>query len=354
MTTVDEITSRLNTTWKVDGLLNAMENGNVEVLMFLITLLEAPVELVGASEIVLNVPLQPRGIHGFFLNTTLRDVGINNNFKEGNACQHSDNDFANNIWDTLPIEVRSQIISKCYVLTRHLNNVLTAEEIDQHGNEIWKIVFENDLVDLYLSLLPQDHLPDVDNGLGLVKSKEMYQRLGELRPDLMNNNSLKAYLEYDKLWNRNCFENDHQGIPLRHQLSDYIPEWWSRIDQQRTCAFACCFNHADLAKHLLEDMGKSDQAKEFLYDGGSMHFGGTCFEMAVEKGYIDMAIEQGRLNIIQLLMTKLDPLERARDGKMHFVEYFAVVGGVDVDKAKRLATQKRHHHVVDFLARVQT
>ncbi|KAJ3271132.1 hypothetical protein HDU76_011082, partial [Blyttiomyces sp. JEL0837] len=75
MTTIDEIRSRLNTTWKVDGLLNAMEYGSIEAFVFLITLLESHVELVEACETVLNVALGPGGMQGFVLNTTLQGVG---------------------------------------------------------------------------------------------------------------------------------------------------------------------------------------------------------------------------------------------------------------------------------------
>ncbi|KAJ3330444.1 hypothetical protein HDU76_005655 [Blyttiomyces sp. JEL0837] len=203
------------------------------------------------------------------------------------------------LWHILPVEIRSYILSKCDYYTRYINNDLTTEDIEVHGNEIWRIVFENDYIEYNLSLLPQHHLPNIDNGLGLVKYKEMYQRLGDLRPDLLNTDLLKTYLEDDNIWNMR--HNNPPGpthdshlsilsplllhIPLRHLWWDHFPSWFSTIDNQILCTFACCFNHVDLAKTLLESItttnSKTEQTETFLRELGKL-----CFEKAAGKGYI--------------------------------------------------------------------
>ncbi|KAJ3317841.1 hypothetical protein HDU76_001037 [Blyttiomyces sp. JEL0837] len=203
-------------------------------------------------------------------------------------------------WDNLPIEIRSVILLNTDVLTRYLNDDLTTEEIQIHGNEIWKIVFENDLVDCKLSLLPQDHLPNIYNGLGLVKSKHMYHLLEELRPDLLNIDPLKGYLILQDVWNfrqKNPFISHNPTtdpqlsiisnllfhIPLRQLWWDHFPDWWSTIDKERICTLACCFNHVELAKSLLDDITLNNKIDQFLHDMGT-----HCFETATAAGHIDI------------------------------------------------------------------
>ncbi|KAJ3316489.1 hypothetical protein HDU76_001758, partial [Blyttiomyces sp. JEL0837] len=238
------------------------------------------------------------------------------------------------LWDELPIEIRSDIIARCDVLTRHLNNDLTNDEIKMHGTEIWKIVFDKDLVHLnILSLLPLDQLPNIYNGLGLVRSEQMYQSLCKLippqqtviwdnyvkpvdfkespsqcsefmRPDRINNNDLlKGYLENDHIWNAYLerrygasLEIGPTGykqldaishllihIPLRQLWLHHLPDWFDKMDRTRLFTIACCFGHTDLAKHVLKGINNTpEDINEFLKNIGT-----DCLQKASEKGFSD-------------------------------------------------------------------
>ncbi|KAJ3330447.1 hypothetical protein HDU76_005658 [Blyttiomyces sp. JEL0837] len=258
------------------------------------------------------------------------------------------------LWVDLPIEIRSDIINKSDVLTRHLNNDLTTEEIKVHGNEIWRIVFENDLVDVDLSLLPQHHLPNIDNGLGLVRSKEMYQRLGELRPDLLNNDSLKSYLEYDILW---------KGWLTKTGFGSIIfPPGGQQSMNKELVPSPAVLTMSTLQNLFFTRSAKPTGRKSFL---AILPPRKAIFKLTwMFEGLLE-ATRLGKLDVIKLITTKMDPLERARacqavlehvarDGKMELVELLAVVEGVDVEKAKQVAAEKQHYNVVDFLVNVQT
>ncbi|KAJ3299191.1 hypothetical protein HDU76_006381 [Blyttiomyces sp. JEL0837] len=208
-------------------------------------------------------------------------------------------------WDLLPIEIKSNIISKCDPVTRYLNNDLTnPEEIKLHGNQMWKIVFEQDLVDFNLNILPQSQFPNIKNGLDLVQSEQMYQNLCNLRPDLTNTDELKRYLQNDAMWNwRKDLINLVYGsrpnrptdycnlstissllihIPLRYLCWNYIPDWLLQMDPSRVFTVASCFGHIDLAKYLTDRVAKED-INNFVKDIGS-----DCLTEASRNGYIDI------------------------------------------------------------------
>ncbi|KAJ3294901.1 hypothetical protein HDU76_006911 [Blyttiomyces sp. JEL0837] len=246
------------------------------------------------------------------------------------------------LWDTLPIEIKSYIISKCDSFTRYLNNDITDEELEQNGNEIWNIVFQMDLVDFDLKLLRLHYLPKIYNGLALVRSEQMYQNLCQLKPDLFDTGSLEKYLidEYCwDYWTTASFEiliytDCYQGlvdlsdrlihIPLRRLWVHCFPEWFQNMDWSRLFTVACHFGHVEFARYLLKGVDNYDDASDFLRDVGL-----ACLELAVNSGHGDIvrllisfksyytgekcksalkrACEKGSSEIISTLYTAFDP-----------------------------------------------
>ncbi|KAJ3268554.1 hypothetical protein HDU76_011405, partial [Blyttiomyces sp. JEL0837] len=104
------------------------------------------------------------------------------------------------LWDRLPPEIQHQILLHTDDLTRHLNGILTPEEIDKFAIEIWKAAFKYDWPG-DLAILPQNKLPTIRDGLNLVHSKAIYHRLCLLRPDLAGLEALVGILNRPYLWN---------------------------------------------------------------------------------------------------------------------------------------------------------
>ncbi|KAJ3294900.1 hypothetical protein HDU76_006910, partial [Blyttiomyces sp. JEL0837] len=212
---------------------------------------------------------------------------------------------SNSLWDTLPIEIKSLIISKCDPFTRYLNNDITDEELEQNGNEIWNIVFETDLVVFNLSLLPHDRIPKIDNGLALVRSKQMYIKLCQIRPDLLDTTSLERYLvgeDYWDYWKAGDFKRMNNTrsyvnlkhlcdrlfhIPLRHMWIEYFPteveatdkRYWA-MDRSRLLIVACHFGHTEFVKHLVQDLHNDEGINECFNNVGL-----ACLELAVNSGH---------------------------------------------------------------------
>ncbi|KAJ3329246.1 hypothetical protein HDU76_008298 [Blyttiomyces sp. JEL0837] len=208
------------------------------------------------------------------------------------------------LWDDIPTEIKTIIISKSDIVTRFLNNDMSVDEIGKYGNRIWRLVFEWNLVDIDLRLLPPPHLPTIHNGLRLVKSKQMYEKLCMLRPDLIKSDLLKSYLESNDLWlwinedvsqSQNSEESlqehtwawvrrpfiQHRteknkasqskvsnetvltelssaliNIVLCNEWNEELPSWWLQNDNinhwPRVFFIACCLGHIKLAKTLCD------------------------------------------------------------------------------------------------------
>ncbi|KAJ3332551.1 hypothetical protein HDU76_013862 [Blyttiomyces sp. JEL0837] len=137
-------------------------------------------------------------------------------------------------WDILPHEIKSIIIKSPDPLTRYINHDLTPQEIILYGIEVWRVAFEIDY-DGDLSQLPQDHFPNIHNGLKLVKSKAMYRRLSELKPSL-------------------------------------FPNWWTDVKMDDLFILACSIGHFDMVNNF---QNRFYSVKEGLYK-------------AVEFGYLDI------------------------------------------------------------------
>ncbi|KAJ3316875.1 hypothetical protein HDU76_001503, partial [Blyttiomyces sp. JEL0837] len=95
-----------------------------------------------------------------------------------------------NIWDDrLPTEIKDAIFAETDILTRYLNGLLTEDDIENNATEIYCEAFRQDW-DGDLSLLPQDQgFPKMDeDGLLLIRSRSMYQRVCQIQPDLSIDN----------------------------------------------------------------------------------------------------------------------------------------------------------------------
>ncbi|KAJ3297199.1 hypothetical protein HDU76_006638, partial [Blyttiomyces sp. JEL0837] len=180
------------------------------------------------------------------------------------------------LWDTLPTEIKTHILKFAFIqniLTRHLHTTLSTTELSTHANELWKQAVDLDL-DIDLSLLPLDQLPNIKNGLCNVRSLSMYHRLMMARTDL-NVIALKRILEDEMLWRwieRPYSVRDQQILQSREKLKSrlfdvrglliHIPMrrcWMSELPasfmkpeyQIRLFVIASRFGHVDFAKTLL-------------------------------------------------------------------------------------------------------
>ncbi|KAJ3307700.1 hypothetical protein HDU76_004435 [Blyttiomyces sp. JEL0837] len=176
------------------------------------------------------------------------------------------------LWDTLPSEIKNNILNQCDLVTRFLNDDLTHDFITKHGSEILKVLFKENLVDVDLNLLPQSSFPTTKTGLLLVTSKEMYHKLCILKHNLVDPKPLKEYLETDHLWawldNENNYHSKmrtisflssscHQllvNIPLYHMWIDEFPDWWNDMEDIKKFVMACDIGHTNLARSLITDI----------------------------------------------------------------------------------------------------
>ncbi|KAJ3286317.1 hypothetical protein HDU76_007992, partial [Blyttiomyces sp. JEL0837] len=80
----------------------------------------------------------------------------------------------------------------------YLNNRLSEEQINQHAHQIWILAIKFNYTE-DLTLLPTS-LPNVRNGLADVSSRDFYQRLCNLRPDLAGTNIVTELINAKFLW----------------------------------------------------------------------------------------------------------------------------------------------------------
>ncbi|KAJ3284097.1 hypothetical protein HDU76_008352, partial [Blyttiomyces sp. JEL0837] len=182
------------------------------------------------------------------------------------------------LWDRLPPEIQHQILLHTDYLTRYLNGILTPEEIYQYGIEIWKTAFKYDWQG-DLAILPQNKLPTIRDGLNLVHSKAMYNRLCISRPDLTGLNSLVEILDRSYLWTwmfpskeiwsalsmfsstiYNCYSWNSAmiHIPMMLFWMEEINQLMAIIktteDKIKLITIAALFGYSRLLKHLLDDL----------------------------------------------------------------------------------------------------
>ncbi|KAJ3332133.1 hypothetical protein HDU76_001167 [Blyttiomyces sp. JEL0837] len=113
----------------------------------------------------------------------------------------------------LPTELIDLIFDKTDILTRCINNRLTAADLKSKGNEIWIEAFRQHWSG-DLDLLPQDGFPTALTGLCNVKCRSMYDRLCQYRPDFAGiTDSLKVYLQANKRYGYFSI-TDHRPIIL--------------------------------------------------------------------------------------------------------------------------------------------
>ncbi|KAJ3317244.1 hypothetical protein HDU76_001267 [Blyttiomyces sp. JEL0837] len=186
------------------------------------------------------------------------------------------------LWDRLPAEIQHHNIHIADPLTRYINGLLTLEEIDSHGFEIWKSDWQGDL-----TILPQDKLPTILDGLDLVHSKQMYHRLCILRPGLAKVDNLATYLTSKYITGKDLMFTDleyfEEAIDQFLKLKDlmiHIPmkQYWLdelegvmtmvtlTIRKLELLTIAALYGHAKFFQHLLHDllsMSKDEQLRSF-------------------------------------------------------------------------------------------
>ncbi|KAJ3311226.1 hypothetical protein HDU76_003176 [Blyttiomyces sp. JEL0837] len=178
------------------------------------------------------------------------------------------------LWDTLPPEIKSKVLSNTDSLTRYLHNDFTSLQLEIYGNDVWRIIFEQKRLDLDFNLLPKDQFPTIFNGLHLANSKRMYRK----KEDDINDDLLKAFLESSELleWiekdNRmdrtnSAVLNDESLLKLSRLphiaicnkwKPSYFPSWWNYVPDIKIFIMACHFEHIDIATSVINDLEKND------------------------------------------------------------------------------------------------
>ncbi|KAJ3416996.1 hypothetical protein HDV05_007478 [Chytridiales sp. JEL 0842] len=126
-----------------------------------------------------------------------------------------------NLWTALPTEIREHIYSFSDPLTQFLNRNLTTCHSKPLSSEealqIWQLAFELDW-EGDLDLLPSNAFPNAYTGLLLVRSRRMYQKLCELKPELT-----ECRLDVHKSWDpENLPEKPFEAFDCR--INKYNPD----------------------------------------------------------------------------------------------------------------------------------
>ncbi|KAJ3314476.1 hypothetical protein HDU76_002409 [Blyttiomyces sp. JEL0837] len=217
--------------------------------------------------------------------------------------------LSSSLWDTSPVEITSRIIKSSDPFTRYINNDLTPEEINQFGNEIWKIAFDIDY-EGDLAQLPQTHLPTINKGLKHVKSRAMYHRLCKLKPSLANWDIVKdVFIDHSTFCNyytikchclmpRTICVMDKLivYIPIFNGWTDELPEWWNESNPGGLFKIACKIGHFEMVQKLLFRRNEFDPKQE-----NPLAIFGQRKEDALEIGFI-MAAGCGYLDIVKFLL----------------------------------------------------
>ncbi|KAJ3297200.1 hypothetical protein HDU76_006639, partial [Blyttiomyces sp. JEL0837] len=192
------------------------------------------------------------------------------------------------LWDILPAEIKSIIIKFSDPLTRYINHDLTQQEMKLHGIEIWRIAFDIDY-DGDLSKLPQDHFPNIHNGLKLVTTRSMYHRLCELQPSYVDWDLLKN-VAIDRSKRCECFECWKPTtvcfiymllvhIPIIQGWTDEYPNWWHDTDPYKHVRLACSIGHLDMVNSLLFNNDQLKNREVILNE---------AFQEAAKFGYLEI------------------------------------------------------------------
>ncbi|KAJ3327149.1 hypothetical protein HDU76_012315, partial [Blyttiomyces sp. JEL0837] len=196
------------------------------------------------------------------------------------------------LWDAIPTEIKSSIITSSDPLTRYINHDLTQQEIELYATEIWRIAFQIDY-NGDLGHLPQDHFPNIHNGLKCVRSRDMYHRLCDLKPSLANWDHLKN-VAIDRSKQCECSRNETLQcwkpmrvclvfkllvhIPIVNGWMDELPDWWHGIDPFKLLRLACSIGHLHMVTSLLANHDMKSQDSNL----------NEAFQEAARFGYLDI------------------------------------------------------------------
>ncbi|KAJ3290326.1 hypothetical protein HDU76_007407 [Blyttiomyces sp. JEL0837] len=124
-----------------------------------------------------------------------------------------------NLWTRIPLEIKNSIMSQADPLTNYLNNPTPANLTVSQARSVWIEAFRQDW-DGDLTLLPKYGLPSIHTGLGYVKSRSMYDRLCQLRPDLCHPKAthLQVYFtdntRYGWFQPKSYYFDEYAGYPV--------------------------------------------------------------------------------------------------------------------------------------------
>ncbi|KAJ3315522.1 hypothetical protein HDU76_002171, partial [Blyttiomyces sp. JEL0837] len=86
---------------------------------------------------------------------------------------------SSSLWDSLPQELKDNVFAFCDPLTLYINGLLPLSDTHKDRNRTFEMSWKADL-----TLLPTFGFPTLFNGLCKVTSRNLYERLCILRPDL--------------------------------------------------------------------------------------------------------------------------------------------------------------------------
>ncbi|KAJ3284904.1 hypothetical protein HDU76_008209, partial [Blyttiomyces sp. JEL0837] len=244
-------------------------------------------------------------------------------------------------WDHLPHEIKEAILDKCDLLTQYLNNHLSKQQINKYAHQIWILAIKFNYTGDLAALPPS--LPNARNGLAEVSSKDFYQRLCHLRPDLTGTNIIKDFFKDEHLWswllptdgtrNYRDASTDKFGIFFKEVTGSvagmmthedlismllHIPlrQYWTKdetciefinLDKIKVFVIAGSFCHIKLFHQLLHELTKN-QAICFASERGHVDVVKVLLETpgvdasAVNNYAIRRAAKNGHYDVVKVLV----------------------------------------------------
>ncbi|KAJ3316394.1 hypothetical protein HDU76_001838 [Blyttiomyces sp. JEL0837] len=211
------------------------------------------------------------------------------------------------LWDFLPQELKSKIIHLTDPLTRYLNQDLTPLEITNLGIEIWKQVFIQEWnygdLDIFLPIIAR--FPDISNGLYLVNTRSMYQRLLRVRggESASTVDMVGLFMKELDFNHRICgkikFDSALVHVAMRHCWLDEVYHVIAN-DQMNNglIVIASHYGHEMFLESLLEKQGKKGESEKGMV---------RAVEETVSKDVIQMAFVEGvRKGYVRIVNVLLD------------------------------------------------
>ncbi|KAJ3286746.1 hypothetical protein HDU76_007936, partial [Blyttiomyces sp. JEL0837] len=301
------------------------------------------------------------------------------------------------LWDSLPFEIKEQILTETDAPTRFINNhPVTETEIRENAHDIWMAVINTNSWDRDLSVLPKASFPTILNGLDQVTSREVYHQLCKNRPNLDRDKELQRLIRQEtwkdlEIWKfkyasspelligYGSYSEPLLHIPMRLYWMDLLPGL-HELNQLKLFYVAGSFGHFELFQHLYNNLFLNQHESNLIHTPSDMSLSDIVSHI------IFFAAQRGYMNILQFLLTKFNidddnnkPVDippppskpaitltksitnyaiphACKMGYLEIVKFLLTVPGVDPtaldNYAVREAAGKGHLEIVKFLLTV--